>query len=257
MRHLAGRELIGALAAELVEEAQATADAVANRSELLNELADIAEVIAALRNACGIEECEIAGASIARAQRLGRFESGARLVSLVPEAVRPYTISDVVAQRVKWIPERWTDVFDLFLMALTWVYKTKDYGPSRARRILNEDGAGEKIADIVATVRRDGTEARWRALLSTHKIPGLNMSFGTELLDFAGHTTESPSPFYTRRTSPRLLATASRGGPVPSRGMARQADADYMRYSNWPSSGQANPLWQQAPDVVEYALFDR
>ena len=78
------------------------------------------------------------------------------------------------------------DPVDVFLMAMAWGYRPKDYGPTRTRAVLDQDGAEEKIAAIVEATRSDGAEAGWHALLVTHKIKGFDMSFGTKLLYFAG-----------------------------------------------------------------------
>jgi Putative 8-oxoguanine DNA glycosylase OGG-like protein len=141
------------------------------------------------------------------------------------------------ALRIRWVPERWTAAFDghqiahgnlgahseaeggiarkfihdqadgdpidLFLMAMAWGYKPKDYGPHRVQAMLGTDGAEEKIRSIVAITRTEGAGAGWHALLNTHKIHKLNMSFGTKLIYFAGYTTDHrPTATSARRTGP-------------------------------------------------------
>jgi predicted house-cleaning noncanonical NTP pyrophosphatase (MazG superfamily) len=279
---------VAALGAKLVEEAQEAADAVNHREHLVEELADVREVIAALMGAQGITDEEVNEAAVAKVQQRGAFHSGAWLVDPVPAAVREYTVADVEAQRVKWVPSRWAEAFagheaaykalvdhsekaggiarsfihehaagdpvDLFLMAMAWGYRPKDYGTARTERILEEDGAVKKIAAIVDATRNDGAAAGWSALLGTHKIKGLNMAFGTKLLYFAGYTTEHrPRPLVLDQRVRKALQTVA-PGTVPAKGTV--STADYLRYLNLAEEWAAEPTWRQAPDVVEYALFD-
>lgn len=81
VRYLAGDALVAALGAKLVEEAQEAAEAVGERERLLEELADVREVVAALMDARGITEEELIRAAEAKVQQRGAFRSGAWLVS--------------------------------------------------------------------------------------------------------------------------------------------------------------------------------
>jgi hypothetical protein len=211
-----------------------------------------------------------------------------RMTNVVPDAVRSYTVEDVERQRINWIPDRWTATFgghqaaysellahseaeggitrsfihshtesdpvDLFLMAMAWGYKPKDYGPHRVKTILDAECVEDHIRAIVDATRTQGAAAGWHALLNTHKINGLNMSFGTKLLYFAGYTTE-------HRPRPLVLDEKVRAsldqiapGTVPPKGVVYQAD--YLRYLDLAETWASNPSWAQAPDVVEFALFD-
>lgn len=214
---------------------------------------------------------------------------GRYLVSVVPQPIREYRALDVAAQRVKWVPERWIDTFtgyeaireelvansemasgiprqfihdrsagdpvELFLMAMAWGYSPKDYGPARTRAVLNQDGAADKIGAIVAATRSGGAAAGWHALLNTDKINGLNMSFGTKLLYFAGYTTgHRPRPLVLdERVRAALNRPDIAPGTVPPTGLVRQAD--YVRYLELAEEWAADPTWRQEPDVVEYGLF--
>jgi hypothetical protein len=133
-------------------------------------------------------------------------------------------------------------------------YKPKDYGPHRVKTILDGDGTEDRIRAIVEATRSQGADAGWHALLNTHKIDGLNMSFGTKLLYFAGYTTD-------QRPRPLVLDEKVRAsldkiapGTVPPKGLVYHAD--YLGYLDLADTWASNPSWAQAPDVVEFALFD-
>ncbi|OBB19699.1 hypothetical protein A5761_00700 [Mycolicibacterium setense] len=287
VRRLVGNELAHALADKLREEAQEAAEVVNDRDRLIDELADVTEVLSALLKCHGIKEQEIADATAAKTRQRGGFGSGTWLVSDVPHEVRRYTTRDVDRQRNRWIPERWIEVFagredahadlathvrqaggiarsflhaqaqrdpvDLFLMTMAWGYQPKDYGPQRTAAVLGRDGAAESIRAIVELTRSEGAAAGWNALLNTHKITGFGMSFGTKLLYYAGYTTaQRPRPLVLdERVRAALAVTAT--GTVPVRGLVCQAD--YLRYLDLAEKWADDPLWRQQPDVVEYALF--
>lgn len=208
---------------------------------------------------------------------------------MVPRPIRQYSVHDVDAQRVKWVSERWIDTFaghesthaelvahseaaggiarqfihdrsagdpvDLFLMAMAWGYRPKDYVPTRTRAVLDQDGAAQKIGAIVEATRSGGAAAGWHALLNTYKINGLNMSFGTKLLYFAGYTAGlRPRPLVLDE---RVRASLNRPdvapGIVPPTGLVRKANC--VRYLELAEEWAADPAWRQEPDVVEYGLF--
>lgn len=77
VRHLSGGELAKALAAKLCEEAQESAEALGNRQALVEELADLTEVMSALTASLGIGQQEILDAAAEKALRRGVFETGA------------------------------------------------------------------------------------------------------------------------------------------------------------------------------------
>ncbi len=79
VRYLTGDELMAALGAKLIEEAKEAAEAVRSRKDLVEELADVHEVIAALMAAGEITDREVADAVVAKAQERGAFHSGAWL----------------------------------------------------------------------------------------------------------------------------------------------------------------------------------
>ena len=81
VRYLTGDDLIAALGAKLIEEAQEAAEAVHSRKDLVEELADVREVVAAIMAAVGITEHQVAERAVLKAQARGAFHSGAWLDS--------------------------------------------------------------------------------------------------------------------------------------------------------------------------------
>jgi len=81
VRYLTGDELIAALGAKLIEEAGEAAAVVHSRTDLVEELADVREVIAALMAAGGITDQEVANAAVTKAEKRGAFRAGAWLHS--------------------------------------------------------------------------------------------------------------------------------------------------------------------------------
>ena len=138
-------------------------------------------------------------------------------------------------------------------MTMAWGHGRRGYGPNRTKAILSQDDAPQKLGAIVEATRTDGAEAGWRALLGTHKIKGLNMSFGTKLLYFAGYTTNHrPRPLILDEKVRAGLAIVA-PGTVPPRG--RVTHRDYLRYLELAEDWAAEPTFGQSPDVVEYGLF--
>lgn len=70
-----------ALAAKLIEEAAEAAGAVDDRDALVEELADVTEVMAALMALRGIGQQEVFHAAMVKASACGRFETGAWMSS--------------------------------------------------------------------------------------------------------------------------------------------------------------------------------
>ena len=90
----------------MVEEAKEAAQVVGSREDLVEELADVREVMAALMAARGITDRDVAEAAAAKVLRRGAFDSGVWLISPVPTAIRRYTVGDVESQRIGWNPSR-------------------------------------------------------------------------------------------------------------------------------------------------------
>jgi predicted house-cleaning noncanonical NTP pyrophosphatase (MazG superfamily) len=79
VRYVSGEELMSALAAKLQEEAHEPAEALDSRENLIEELADLTEVMSALMAIRGIDQRDVVEAARVKAMRRGRFESGAWL----------------------------------------------------------------------------------------------------------------------------------------------------------------------------------
>ncbi|MCP2621575.1 hypothetical protein NLB33_01750 [Mycolicibacterium smegmatis] len=286
-RRLSSGDLARALVNKLSEEAEQLTQVVDDREQLISGIAEVTDMLTTLARCQNIEQVEIDAEIHRTLAELGGFNSGTWLVSEIPHIVRRYTSAHVERQRNRWIPERWAGVFagheqahadlrehveeaggiarsflhaqagrdpvDLFLMTMAWGYQPKDYGPQRTAAVLGQDGAVEKINAIVEATRTDGAAAGWSALLDSHKIRGLGMSFGTKLLYYAGYTCHQKQRPLVLDERVRAALAIIAPGTVPARGWVRRDD--YLRYLDLAESWATNPAWNQAPDVVEYALF--
>lgn len=81
VRQLTGQALVAALAAKLCEEAQEVSEAVGSREHLIEELADLRQVVSALMTVCGVSDQEVTVMAVTKAEELGTFDSGVWLVS--------------------------------------------------------------------------------------------------------------------------------------------------------------------------------
>lgn len=203
----------------------------------------------------------------------------------IPNALRLFSSTDVASRRVKFNPEAWRTAFtdhedtltqlahhahaeggitraylhdrvgidpvELFLISMVWGYGKVGYGPRRITDILNQVSAADKLRAIVETTRNDDAAAGWNALLNTHRIGGLDMSFGTKLLYFAGYTT-------SHRPRPLILDNVVRialQDAAPASGRVHRDD--YLRYMQLAEDWAADHEWNVEPDIIEYALFNQ
>jgi predicted house-cleaning noncanonical NTP pyrophosphatase (MazG superfamily) len=81
VRYLEGTELVAALAAKLCEEAAEATAAIGDRDSLVEELADVTEVMSALMALNGIGQQEVTDAALQKTSARGGFETGAWLVA--------------------------------------------------------------------------------------------------------------------------------------------------------------------------------
>lgn len=207
----------------------------------------------------------------------------------IPNALGSFSRDDVASHRVQFNPDAWrpafadheetltqlahhahteggitrayihhradTDPIELFLNSMVWGYGKVGYGPRRVVDILSQVDAADKLRAIVEATRHEGPAAGWNALLNTHRIAGLDMSFGTKLLYFAGYSTEQrPRPLILDKVVRTALQNAA-PGTVPASGLVHRED--YLRYLQLAEDWAANPQWNVEPDVIEYALFNQ
>jgi hypothetical protein len=216
--------------------------------------------------------------------------------SEVPEPLRAYTRRDVDGKKQKWQSPKWAkafasrlEVFEevsahfekaggirrqyihdyaavhdddpvaLFLLAMAWGFAEVNYGPFRTAAILAQEDAEYKISHIVNEARTNGARAGWAALLGSGSIKGLNMSFGTKLLYFAGYQGSgcpSPRPLILDDRVRWSLYDLKRGTVPPPGSTSRVKEMDYLRYLDLAETWAADPAWRQESDVVEFGLFD-
>ena len=81
VQYLSGVDLAGGLVAKLCEEAAEVKAAIGDRASLVDELADLTEVMSALMTTQGIQQQEVLDAAERKASRRGRYETGAWLIN--------------------------------------------------------------------------------------------------------------------------------------------------------------------------------
>lgn len=208
----------------------------------------------------------------------------------VPTPLLRYKRSDVAGQIVKLDVTRWRDVFigrealhhdladhvntaggisrsfiherssgdavGLFLLVMAWGYEDAGYGPYRTRQILALPKSDQSIRTIVEVTQSCGTEAGWDALFGKCRLKGLNLSFGTKLLHFAGYKREHrPRPLILDDRARWSLYDLKRGTvPAPGRGTVTREG--YLRYCELAEMWASDSAWAQEPNVVEYGLYD-
>jgi Putative 8-oxoguanine DNA glycosylase OGG-like protein len=162
---------------------------------------------------------------------------------------------------------------ELFIAVMAWGLGLSNYGPSRARRMLLQPNAGKAIEAVVNAVRQDGAAAGYSTYYTEgNTLEGLNVSFITKLIHFAGYESEhghgpssttisSPPPSLgcpqphccqTSRTSPPPPTSGTAGGPRTRRQSTEpnlpwssgRSSPSEQRYGT--SSGQNAPLDAEA-----------
>ncbi len=179
----------------------------------------------------------------------------ALLDALVDEMIEHHTIRRVfVHERAQGNP------VELFLAAMAWGFGTNEPRFPVQRNMLCGPGAaaavhGAKIASIVQTTQNQGAGSGWHDLLVTNKIPGLNMSYGTKLLYFAGYTAASsgPRPLILDDQVRSALVRLAPGTLPPGPRQVRQAH--YQAYLELAETWAGDPRWNESPEVVEFALY--
>jgi hypothetical protein len=152
---------------------------------------------------------------------------------------------------------RHEDPVALFLLAMAWGFAEVGYGAYRTKAILAQDDAEYKINHIVTETRINGAGAGWTALLGAHWIKGMNMSFGTKLLYFAGyHAGLSPRPLILDDRVRWSLYDLARGAVPPPGSTSKVTKAHYLQYLDLAEAWAADATWNQEPEVVEFGLFD-
>jgi hypothetical protein len=123
------------------------------------------------------------------------------------------------------------DPVERFYVAMAWGFgATNVRWP--AQQVVLKDPPRRNIEGIVDAVRTDGAMAGWQALFGEHRIVGLSYAFGTELLYFAGYTSECPGP------RPLVLDANGRHSMTLARAFSPRAECDPR--TTWPTSSLPN-----------------
>jgi hypothetical protein len=149
---------------------------------------------------------------------------------------------------------------DLFLAAMAWGYgRSEPRFPAMRQMLVGTKAAAltqpGDIAAIVLQTQTLGAAAGWSALFGANRVAGLNLSFGTKLLYFAGYSVSSPGPrpLILDDNVRKALATLAPGTVAP---VGRQVrSVQYLAYLNLAAQWGSDPTWNETPEVAEYALF--
>ena len=174
----------------------------------------------------------------------------------------PHVLSELASEvheheriRRKFIFDAYRDrtPTELFIAVMAWGLGPSNYGPSRARRILRQPNADNAIEAVVNAVRQDGAAAGYSTYYTEgNTLEGLNVSFITKLIHFAGYESEHrPRPLIYDK----LVATAITRLPtaplLPD--IEDLTTAAYKRYCQWAQDTATEHRTE--PAVVEWALF--
>ena len=143
---------------------------------------------------------------------------------------------------------------ELLTAVMAWGLGLSNYGPSRAKRILNQDHVGKAIDAVVNATRQDGAAAGYGTYYTKgNTLKNLDVSFITKLIHFAGYESQPrPRPLIYDK----LVATAITRLPTApllpdiEDGVTTVA---YERYCQWAQDTAAEHGTE--PAVVEWALF--
>ena len=138
---------------------------------------------------------------------------------------------------------------DAFLVAMAWGYGRVGYGCWRTRRVLDQPGAGNKLADAAGRLFDQGAAAAYEGLSTTGRLHGLGPAFGTKFLYFCPPPADKPQALILDRVVSGWIRD-SLGillDPVPWSGRT------YLRYLDL-LGGWADDL-KVSPDTIEEQIF--
>lgn len=104
-----------------------------------------------------------------------------------------------------------------FLAAMAWGYGGVGYGQWRSHRVLDAQGASERLAEVARSLAEDGAIAAYERFSDSCRLYGLGPAFGTKFLYFCPQAEAGPSALILDRVVSDWLRNAvdTRINPVP------------------------------------------
>jgi hypothetical protein len=153
--------------------------------------------------------------------------------------------------------KRREDPIELFLAMMAWGGAWHSAQVALLDTGVRAAETRARIAKIVRLTRDNGAGEGWSALyLPETRVAGLKASFGTKLLYFAGYDSSPGNPplildlnVMTALTDPQSETDST------FRGCRPWYRPWYERYLCLAATWASDPSWNEAPEIVEYALF--
>lgn len=146
----------------------------------------VAALVEQWREAGSPEQQSFAWSLAAWQERFPQFKAD---LAKLPDRVDRAIVTDSCKNAAKSVIE----AEKAFVVAMTWGYGKRGYGPHRTARIFSEnDDAGKKLRQVAFTVEASGSVEGYRLLANECRLKYLGPAFGTKFLAFCPQAKISP-----------------------------------------------------------------